>query len=243
MTAVTDSAALPPALIPGYDGGPFRHVPGLLDDQLFWEGHLHNCAQEEEAEELLLGADGTEAMRLHNLLLGGEKWPVFSVPLAGGRWLHVVYRAFTEDEGVDYLLHDPGWESAELLAVDEGHFTGPGLSWAELVAVADNGLPGGSTDDPHARLLLLLPAFGDDAVPADAEDRVAAALRARTRVGESERLAAALLEEQGPCGPVHWTAAPCGYRTNVGEYSFRNPAGAYARDAARLERIARALAP
>ncbi|MFF7680670.1 hypothetical protein [Actinacidiphila glaucinigra] len=72
---------------------------------------------------------------------------------------------------------------------------------------------------------------------------MAAALRARTRVGEPERLAAALLEEQGPCGPVHRTAAPDGYRTNDGEYSFRNPAGAYARDAARLERIARALAP
>ncbi|MFG2306283.1 hypothetical protein [Actinacidiphila glaucinigra] len=242
MTAVTDSAALPPALIPGYGGGPFRHVPGLLDDQLFREGHLHNCAQEEGAEEPLLGADGTEAMGLRKLL-GGEKWPVFSVPLAGGRRLHVVYRAFAEDEGVDYLPHEPGWESAELLAADEGHFTGPGLSWAELVAVADNGLSGGSTDDPHARLLLLLPGFGDDAVPAGAEDRGAAALRARTRVGEPERLAAALLEEQGPGGPVRGTAAPGGYRTDDGDYSFRNPAGAYARDAARLERVARALAP
>lgn len=59
---------------------------------------------------------------------------------------------------------------------------GPGLSWSEMTAAADNNLPGGSTTDPHARLLLLLPAFGDNAVPDDAVDRVTAALRIRTRV-------------------------------------------------------------
>jgi hypothetical protein len=36
---------------------------------------------------------------------------------------------------------------------------GPALSWPELAAVAFNGLPGGNTDDPTARLL---PALGDD---------------------------------------------------------------------------------
>ncbi|WP_371591932.1 hypothetical protein [Streptomyces virginiae] len=35
---------------------------------------------------------------------------------------------------------------------------------------------------PHARLLLLLPALGGDAVPDDAVRRLAGALRARTRV-------------------------------------------------------------
>ncbi|GGW50094.1 hypothetical protein [Streptomyces xantholiticus] len=58
---------------------------------------------------------------------------------------------------------------------------GPGLSWAEPTAAADNGLPGDSTTDPHARLLFLLPAFGDDAVPEDAVDRLTASMRARTR--------------------------------------------------------------
>ncbi|MFD9620964.1 hypothetical protein ACFWB2_27270 [Streptomyces virginiae] len=64
---------------------------------------------------------------------------------------------------------------------------GPGPSWAELSAAADNGLPGGSTTDPHARLLLLLPALGGDAVPDDAVRRLAGALRARTRVASPGR--------------------------------------------------------
>ncbi|MFD4737967.1 hypothetical protein ACFWNR_25050 [Streptomyces virginiae] len=64
---------------------------------------------------------------------------------------------------------------------------GPGPSRAELTAAADNGLPGGSTTDPHARLLLLLPALGDDAVPDDAVRRLAGALRARTRVASPGR--------------------------------------------------------
>lgn len=45
---------------------------------------------------------------------------------------------------------------------------GPGLSWPNLIAAADNNLPGGTTLDPHARLLLLLPAFGDVSAPQEA---------------------------------------------------------------------------
>jgi hypothetical protein len=119
---------------------------------------------------------------------------------------------------------------------------GPGLSWAELTAAADNGLPGGSTIDPHARLLLLLPAFGDDAVPVEAVDRVTEALRTRTRVTAPGRLAAALLKDQGPCGPVRWAMSEGGYRINDGRYSYRNPANRFAWPAIRLARVAAALA-
>jgi hypothetical protein len=120
---------------------------------------------------------------------------------------------------------------------------GPGLSWAELTAAADNQLPGGSTVDPDARLLLLLPAFGDDNLPDGAVDRLAAALRARTRIEAPERLAAALLADQGPCGPASWTTADGGYPINDGGYSFRNPASRFAWSAARLDRAGSALAP
>jgi hypothetical protein len=186
--------------------------------------------------------DEQEAGALQSRLLGGYAWPVFTVPLAGDHRLYVVYRAFEEDEGIDYLLHHPDWDMAERLAQDEGHLMGPGLSWAELTAAADSGLAGGSTTDRHARLLLLLPAFGDDAVPDDAVDRLTAALRARTRVEAPDRLAAALLKDQGPCGPVRWTTAEGGYRINDGGYSFRNPANRFAWPAARLARVADALA-
>ncbi|MEW2253365.1 hypothetical protein AB0907_39390 [Streptomyces sp. NPDC006975] len=242
MTYVTNSSESHPARIPGYDGGPFSHLPELLHEPLFWLGHLHNYYSEsEEAEELVGGTDEQEAADLQSRLLRGDTWPVFTVPLAGDHRLYVVYRAF-EEEGIDYLLHHPDWDAAEYLAQDEGHFMGPGLSWPELTAAADNGLPGGSTTDAHARLLLLLPAFGDDAVPVDAVDRLTAALRARMRVEAPERLAAALLEDQGPCGSAHWTTAGGGYRINDGRYSYRNPANHFAWSASRLTTVTDALA-
>jgi hypothetical protein len=244
MALVTNSPQTPPARIPGYDGGPFHHQPGLLDEHLFWMGHLHNYYSEcEEAEDLVGDTDEQAAGDLQSQLLAGDTWPVFTVPLPGDHSLYVVYRAFEGDGGIDYLLYHPDWDAAERLAQDDGHFMGPGLSWAELTAAADNQLPGGSTVDPDARLLLLLPAFGDDNLPDGAVDRLAAALRARTRIEAPERLAAALLEDQGPCGPASWTTADGGYPINDGGYSFRNPASRFAWSAARLDRAGSALAP
>ncbi|MFF4599761.1 hypothetical protein [Amycolatopsis sp. NPDC001319] len=238
---MTSNPEAPPAGIPGYDGGPFRHLPELLDEHLFWLGHLHTYYS--ETEELVGGTDQQEAGDLQSRLLSGNSWPIFTVPLAGDHRLFVVYRAFKEDSGIDYLLHHPDWDAAEHLAQDEGHFMGPGLSWPELISAADNGLPGGSTTDAHVRLLLLLPAFGDDTLPDDAVNRLAAALRARTRVLAPERLAAALLKNQRPCGPAHWTTAAGGYRINNGRYSYRNPANHFAWSASRLARATDALAP
>lgn len=231
---MTNNPEMPPVQIPGYEGGPFSHQPELLGEHLFWVGHLHSCYfGNEDAEELIGAEDLQEAGNLKSRLLAGDSWPVFAVSLAGDHRLYVVYRAFEEDEGIDYLLRHPDWDAAEHLAADEGHFMGPGLSWAELTAAADNGLPGGSTTDAHARLLLLLPAFGDDAVPDDGVERLTAALRARTRVEVPERLAEALLGDQGQCGP-HWTIAEGGYRINDGGHSYRNPANRFAWPAVRL---------
>ncbi|WP_233510363.1 hypothetical protein [Actinomadura craniellae] len=239
---MTNSVDLPPVQIPGYDGGPFGHRPELLEEHLFWLGHLGRCVDGEEAQELLFGADDEAAGDFQHRLWERADWPVFTVPLAGGHRLHVVYRTFEDDEGIDFLLHHPGWERAELIAQDDGHFMGPGLSWTELVAAADGALPGGTVTDPHARLLLLLPAFGDDAVPGDAADRLAAALRARTGVEAPERLAVALLEDQGQTGSTRWTTTGSGVQINDGEYSFRNPANRFALPPARLSRVSAALA-
>ncbi|MFJ8010933.1 hypothetical protein [Streptomyces sp. NPDC096339] len=227
---MTNSSQTPPARIPGYDGGPFRHQPELLDEYLFWQVHLPLGATQDQETGALLSQ-----------LLGGDTWPLFTVPLAGDHHLYVVYRALEGEAGIDYLVHHPDWDAAETLAQDDGHFMGPGLSWAELIAAADNGLPGGSTTNPDARLLLLLPAFGDDAVPDDAVERLTAALSARTRVEEPEQLAATLLEHQGQCGPTRWTTAEGGYLINDGGYSFRNPANRFAWPAARLAQVASAL--
>ncbi len=243
MSTVMNSADLRPVRIPGYDGGPLTHQPGLLDEPLFWLGHLSSCAHSEEGEELLFGADYDAADDYQRRLWERAEWPTFTVPLTADHHLHVVYRTFTDDTGIDYLLHHRGWDRAELLARDDGHFMGPGLSWPELVAAADNTLPGGSTSDPHARLLLLLPAFGDDDVPDNAVGRLTDALRARTSVEDPEPLASVLLEGQGAPGPARWTTAGHGFSVNNGEYSFRNPSNRFALPADRAARVATALAP
>ncbi|MBR7827911.1 hypothetical protein KDK95_16460 [Actinospica sp. MGRD01-02] len=135
---------------------------------------------------------------------------VFSLPLPRSHRLYIVYRTSPEDHGVDYLLHHPGWDHAETLASDDGHFAGPGLSWRELEAAASNGLPGGTTADPHARLLLLLPALGDQDVDRTAVHIVTRALTYRTHMRDPERAAALLMDGQGPAGPARWSTADDG---------------------------------
>ncbi|MEU5577638.1 GNAT family N-acetyltransferase [Streptomyces huasconensis] len=182
---------------------------------------VSSWARGEEAEELLFGAAHDAAGDFQRRLWAARaEWPAFTVALAADHRIHVVYRTIADDPGTDYLLHHPDWDRAELLARDDGHFMGPGLSWPELVRAADQALPGGSTADPHARLLLLLPAFGGDEVPADSVGRLAAALRARRGVRHPERLATALLAAQGAPGPARWTTAGHGFRVNEGEYSW-----------------------
>ncbi|MFB0627058.1 hypothetical protein [Streptomyces sp. AB3(2024)] len=168
---------------------------------------------------------------------------MFTVPVAGGLGLHVVYENAHEEVGVHYLAHHPDWDQAELLARDDGHRRGPGLSWPELVAAADNGLPGGTTTDPDTRLLLLLPALGDADVPADAGKRLAACLRDRLGAAEPGRLAAAVLRRQGMAGPTRWTSDARGVRVDDGRYSFRNPGNRDALPDCRLAQVSAALTP
>ncbi|WP_034263736.1 hypothetical protein [Actinospica robiniae] len=231
---------LPPLDIPGYEGGPFIHRPQLLNEHLFVVGHLYGCVQSEQAEEALFGADYDDAAGLNSDLLQGEDWSVFTVPLADRHRLYIVYRAFPDESGIDYLAHHPDWEQAEMLAIDDGHFRGPGLRWHELEAAAFNTLPGGSTQDPHARLLLLLPALGDDQIDGRAVASVAEALAARTQVDDPERAATLLLDGQGQAGPAHWQADDQGVWTCDGRYAFRTPG---ALPPARLARISAALNP
>ncbi|WP_243740986.1 hypothetical protein [Streptomyces sp. 8K308] len=236
---MTDDPDHHPTRLPGYHEGPFGRRPELLADRRFWAMHLYPCAQ-----ALYRASHAWGRQREFNRRVWERAdWPAFTVALAGGHRLHVVYRTIEGDAGVDYLLHHPDWARAELLASVDGHFMGPGLSWPELVAAADNATPGGSTTDPHARLLLLLPAFGDRACPADATDRLAAALRARVGVEDPEPVAAAILEKQGLTGPTGWTTTAGGVRVNDGGHSYRNPANHFALPPEAQARVTAALSP
>jgi hypothetical protein len=230
---------LHPARIPGYYAAPFTQRAELLDEKLFWMGHLYHSS----GGGLLYGPgyDWAAHRAFNQRLWRRADWPTFTIPLATGHLVYVVYRTIQDEEGVDYLVHHPEWEQAALLARDDGHFLGPGFSWPDLLAAADNGLHGGTTD-PHARLLLLLPAFGDAAIPHDARDRLAAALRARLGTLDAEHLAAAMLKEQGLPGPVRWITTEEGVRVNNGRYSFRNSTNHFALEHGQLARVSAALA-
>lgn len=75
MPSVTNSADLHPARIPGYGGGPLTYQAGLLDEPLFWLGHLSSCIQSEEAEELLFGAEYDAAGAFQRRLWERAEWP------------------------------------------------------------------------------------------------------------------------------------------------------------------------
>lgn len=62
MSPVMNSGDLQPARTAGYDGGSLTYQARLLDEPLFWLGHLSSCIQSEEAEELMLGADFEPAL-------------------------------------------------------------------------------------------------------------------------------------------------------------------------------------
>lgn len=115
--------------IPGYEGGLLVEGGAYLDDPLFWPVHLGTCLRGEDARRAAFGADRDAAMELYRLLSAEHEWPVFSVPLRSGHTIHVVYRNIDGDRGVDYLMHHPTWPAVETLAVDDGHFMGPGLAW------------------------------------------------------------------------------------------------------------------
>ncbi|MGW7025812.1 hypothetical protein ACWGFX_01205 [Streptomyces xanthophaeus] len=233
---------LHPARLSVHDDGPFAHRPELLEEELFWWAHLSACLR--GTPRSWLGPyDPIASRAFGRRLWTADDRPVFTVPVAGGLRLHVVYENADEVVGVHYAVHHPDWEEAELLARDDGHWRGPGLSWPELVGVADNGLPGGTTTDPDTRLLLLLPALGDTDLPAGAAQRLAACLRDRLGAREPGRLAVALLRRQGVAGPAGWRTGPHGVRVNDGKQSFRNPADRAALPDCRLAQVSAALDP
>ncbi|MEW2490886.1 hypothetical protein [Streptomyces sp. NPDC048411] len=110
-------------------------------------------------------------------LFDPEHWPVFRVPAADGPGAVVVYRNLPGDYGIDYLLTHPGRSYAQQIASWEGDLSGTGLTWLELVRIADNpATEADGAEDPEARLLLVLPLLNDLDVPEAAPARLSAAL-------------------------------------------------------------------
>ncbi|MGW7428976.1 hypothetical protein ACWGIN_05440 [Streptomyces sp. NPDC054861] len=225
--------------IPGYEGGPLADGRAHLADPLFWPVHFGTSLRGEDAQRAAFGADWDAAMELYHRLSAETAWPVFEVPLDSGHTVHVVYRNHDGERGVDYLVHHPTWPAAEILAMDDGHFMGPGLSWPELSSAARRPGPHGVTD-ADTRLLLLFPALGDAHVPDAAAGLLTTALTALTVIEDPAEVAKALLRNQGQWEAAHWTTLD-GTWINDGGHSYRNPAQPFAWPASRLTEISRAL--
>lgn len=176
--------------------GPYTEHPEFLDDEVFWLYHLSRSPfvwsyAEKAQEDFLLKPHEEACDEFHQRLLRDAEWTAFPVPLKSGSSLHIVYSPMEESHVcVGYHLSHPGWDQTETLAYLYGNYDGyPALSWPELAAAAGSGVPGGSTEDPHKRLILLWPAMGDDAIPEQAAATLSAALSACTSVPDPDRLA------------------------------------------------------
>jgi len=217
-------------LIPGYAADPLTEADEYLERPLFWPCHLSSLLQDEEAQELAFGADWEAAGELGDELRSTSRWPVFTVPVGNECAIHVVYRNFEGDMGIDYLLHDPAAHEALRLVSDEGSFMGPGLSWRELdTAAAD-----------ARTLLLLLPMLGDADLPPDATTRVAEALAELTWIEEPATVAGLMLAGQGQWGPANWRERD-GVWICDGAYSYRCPHNEFSFDPERLAKVSAAL--
>ncbi|GAA3181963.1 hypothetical protein [Nonomuraea roseoviolacea] len=194
-------------LITGFESHPLTESSHLLSDPVFWA--LHSCqigADGLDDLEEAFGVDIVYAEELHGRVFDHDHWPVFTVPLRSTSNIHIVYRNLDGDMGLDYVLTHPGWPHDLHLATVDGNFIGPGLSWPELITIANRPPTSGRETllDPASRLLILLPALGDADLPDTAVPTVAAALSELTTSPQPARIAETLLR---PNNHAYWEPA------------------------------------
>ncbi|MEV4329597.1 hypothetical protein AB0K02_03510 [Streptomyces sp. NPDC049597] len=213
-------------LIQGYDEDPLVAGEELLSLPGFWATHLlWLCETDDEDDEPSpewFGVDAADADAAYETAMDQDRWPVFRIPFADGHTAAVVYRNFPDDFGTEYVVTHPDWGRLGHLATLDGHQAGPGLAWRELVHIAhtpDTTAPG--VHDPHARLLLLLPALGDADLPSEARDMVTTALlHMGAPAAQAPRVASALLSDHPLWGPAEWTLTAASPLSGT-EESFR----------------------
>ncbi|MFD5030143.1 hypothetical protein ACFWM0_06935 [Streptomyces sp. NPDC058405] len=170
-------------LIEGYDEGPLGAGESLVVRPGFWSNYLLAiCAGGTGVERPgpeWFGEDGADVDALSEILMDPECWPVFRVPASQGPGVVVVHRNLVGDYGIDFLLIPAGQSSAQRIASWEGELSGSGLTWQDLLGIADNPAPtADGVEDSATRLLLILPLLNVPDLPERAPARVSAALTA-----------------------------------------------------------------
>ncbi|MEU0299461.1 hypothetical protein ABZ252_08330 [Streptomyces sp. NPDC006175] len=189
-------------LIEGYDAPLVAGEP-LLARRGFWSNHLlAMCGGGPgagRASPEWFGDDGADTDALSETLFDPGRWPVFRIPAAHGPGAVVIYRNLVGDYGIDYLLTHQGGSGAQRTGSRQGEFSGAGLTWQDLVRMADHPCrTAEGVEDAAARLLLALPLLDDLEVPEAAPARLGAALVSagapqETAPETAERLLAHLL--------------------------------------------------
>ncbi|MBC6458500.1 hypothetical protein [Actinomadura sp. HBU206391] len=196
-------------LINGYDDDSLVAGEHLLSHPGFWAAYLMWLTGKddefEKPDEEWFGADAADAGAAYEALNDEENWPVFRVPFGGGHTAVVVQRNFPDDWGTEYFITHPDWGRLGYLATIDGHQAGPGLSWQELIHIANTPGPSGEgVHEPSARLLLLLPALGDADLPTNAVATIASALIAAGAPAATAPRTAELLLDNPMWEPAHW---------------------------------------
>ncbi|MFE2094868.1 hypothetical protein [Streptomyces sp. NPDC059460] len=206
--------AAPDDTAPFADGTPFLGTSG------FWSSYfLGQGVAEEELVLEAMGDDDETTQETDAALRAEDAWPVFRIPTTGDRAIIVVVCNAEGDERVDYLV-DPG-EGKDVIhvAVIEGEFFGPALSWAELAPLAD---AAPSPLEKARRLLLLAPAYGDRSHIGRAAEEFAWALREVGASGDVAELADWFAGAEPDSVMPDWSLDEDGAWSCDGEYSYRN---------------------
>src|SRR5262245_2196467 len=185
----------------------------LGGDPAFWFAHLMLTLGDHlstDPEQYGVAASTFDAM-VDRLGDHFQPWPVFRVPFGGGHTILVVYSHFDAFQ-IEYVVRHPDWGRLGFLGDFGPEPRGPGLSWAELIAIAEARPPDGAAraglSDAAQRLVLLLPMLGDAATPADASTVVAEALvRCGMSADVALRFAAELIGSDMSRKPS-WSAGP-----------------------------------
>ena len=172
--------------VPPADASVLMNANDWLVDEEFWPAFLRTVGGSITAAKSF-AAGPSDVQEYCKKLHEYGSWPFLSVELPHGNQLHILFRNYEGESGWDYLMQPAGARHVVMLAALEGHFQGPGLSWPELLAVADEG----TTSLRRAqRLLLVLPATADNETPKHAVTLVAHAL-AKVGAEEENRLTVA----------------------------------------------------
>ncbi|GAA3259759.1 hypothetical protein GCM10010532_111280 [Dactylosporangium siamense] len=214
----------------------------LVGQAAFWPAYFLNQSIEEQ--DLLCrvySVDAESVGQMQRLLSDPRAWPRFDLDLPRGGRITVIFRNYADDPGVDYLLAaEPDGRSVRISALG-GDAEGPGISWPELVSVADHGT------DPRegaVRLLLLAPMLGDaDADELGATARVVESLRLTGATGDLGEVARLIVAENLDFEPASWEPDDDDVNVCDGESSPRNPDGVVSLKVDELLMVSSALTP